>query len=443
MKKLFRFSLLLAILPFALFANGRGEAKEPETIELSWSTWTLPTAEDFVILEKGFEALYPNVDLQPSSSQMDEYKAKLQAEFAAGSGPDLFCLQPGTLLTQYAPFAMDLTVPARDVLSKLVDAVVEDARVRSGGDKIAIAPMGSSSTMFVYYNATYFEKAGITKIPTDLASMKEAFAKLRKTYPDKLPLSVGLKDSWFNGDVFAMFANMVEPGITERADRGEVKWNAPQFVEAMSILRDLVDEGILEKEMLGVSVYEDSIGMWADGKAAMHFNGGWAVGMLSKPSNKNDAGVPYADRRGGRATDDDVFGAFPVPNFAGGKPVVLGGIDIGIAINRDIKEFKLPYAVNLLDYMLVGEGRTYETGRPGAGLIPTLKGASLNKSIYQDRASSEGVDTIVDMTNNNMAGPRGVANPAVFNQMGIVVQNVVAGKDVKAELDALQAVSEK
>ena len=36
----------------------------------------------------------------------------------------------------------------------------------------------------------------------------------------------------------------------------------------------------------------------------------------------------------------DVFSAFPLPNFNGGKPVVLGGIDIGISLNKNITKDK-------------------------------------------------------------------------------------------------------
>ncbi|MDA3808754.1 MAG: extracellular solute-binding protein [Spirochaetaceae bacterium] len=441
--------LLFLVLAMPLMATGSQDksasAKTDEKVVLTWWTWSIPTVEDFVVLKKGFEAMYPNIELQSSVSQMDDYKQKLQVEFSSGAGPDILSVQPGSLLNQYKPFLMDLSTPAKKTLDKLVPAIVADAKVRSGGDVIAMAPLGSASTMFIYYNATYFEKAGITAVPTDLNSMLDAIAKLKKTFPDKLPLTIGLKDSWFNGDVFSLLANMVDKGITEKAERGEVKWNDPKFVEAMTLLKKLVDLGVIDKNALGVSVYEDSIGMWADGKAAMHINGGWAIGMLSNPTNVNAEGKPYADRRGGRATDNDVFGAFPVPNFAGGKPIVLGGIDVGIAFNKNLSKdpAKLDAALKLLDYMLVGEGRTYETGRPGAGLIPTLQGVSLNKSIYQDKASSDGVDAIVNTTNNNMAGPRGVANPAVFTQMGVVVQNVVAGNDIKAELDALQLISEK
>ncbi len=441
--------LTLLIASASLFASGNEEKKEmankTEKVVLTWWTWSLPTVEDFVVIKKGFEEKYPNIELQSSVNQMDDYKTKLQAEFSSGAGPDILCVQPGPLLNKYNPFLLDLSEPAKDTLNKLVPAVVADAKFRSGGDKIAMAPLGSASTMFVYYNATYFEQAGIKEVPTDLESMISVINRLKTAFPDKLPLTIGLKDSWFNGDVFSLFANMVESGITEKADQGLVKWNSPQFVKAMTILKELVDKGVIEKDALGVSVYEDSIGMWADGKAVMHINGGWAVGMLSNPSNVNAEGKPYADRRGDRATDSDIFGAFPVPNFAGGKPVVLGGIDVGISVNKNVAKdpAKLDAAKKLLDYMLVGEGRTYQTGRPGSGLIPSLQGASLNKSIYQDKASADGVDAIVNATNNNMAGPRGTSDPAVFTQLGIVVQNVVAGNDIKSELDALQLISEK
>ncbi|WP_028975143.1 ABC transporter substrate-binding protein [Spirochaeta cellobiosiphila] len=439
---------LLIVMALPMWANGSSESSDSassDKVVLTWWTWTIPTEEDFTVLKEGFEKKYPNIELQYSVNQMDDYKQKLQVEFASGAGPDVISMQPGSLLNKYKPFLMDLSEPVADTLDQLVPAVVDNAKKYSGANKIYLAPLGTSSTMFIYYNATYFEQAGITSIPNDLDSLLVTIEKLKKTFPNKLPLTIGLKDGWFNGDVFSLLANMVEPGITEKADKGEIKWNDPQFVKAMEVLRKLVKLGVIDKNALGVSVYEDSIGMWADGKAVMHVNGGWAIGMLSNPSNVNEKGIPYADRRGGRATDNDIFGAFAVPNFAGGDPVVLGGIDIGLSLNKNLlkDKAKLDAALKLLDYMLVSEGRTYETGRPGAGLIPTLKNTSLNKSIYQDPASSAGVDAIVNTTNNDLAGPRGVTNPAVFNQMGIVVQNVVAGKDIQDELDALQAVSEK
>lgn len=54
-----------------------------------------------------------------------------------------------------------------------------------------------------------------------------------------------------------MFANMAEPGITEKADRGEVKWNSKPFVDAFPMgswnvgiwLVDLVPDLFLLKKV--------------------------------------------------------------------------------------------------------------------------------------------------------------------------------------------------
>jgi raffinose/stachyose/melibiose transport system substrate-binding protein len=427
---------LAAVAAFSLSAADK--------VVLTWWTWTLPTQEDFVVLKKGFEAKYPNIELQPSVNQMDDYKTKLKVGFASDTAPDVLSMQPGSMIDQFKPYLLDLA-PAKATLDQLEPAVVADAKVRSGGDAVRLAPLGSSSTMFVYYNATYFAKAGITKVPSTAAELLDAAAKLKKAYPDKIPFTLGLKDSWFNGDVFAVFANQVEKGLVEKADAGQIKWTDPRFVKALNNLKDLVAKGLIDKSFVGVAVYEDSIGLLMDGKAAMHVNGGWNVANLSSTKAKTADGKLFSDRREGRATVNDVFGAFPLPNFNGGTPVVLGGIDIGISLNKNIAKDpkKLDAALKLLDYMLVGEGRAYETGRAGSGLIPSLKGATLNLTPFIDKESAAGANAIVTATNTMMAGPRGVTNPAVFTQLGVAVQKVVLGGDPAAELAAIQAVADK
>lgn len=435
MKKMALSVLLAAVAAFSLSAADK--------VVLTWWTWTIPTQEDFVVLKKGFEAKYPNIELQYSVNQMADYQTKLKVEFSSGTGPDVLSMQPGGMINQFKPYLMDLGSVAKATLDKLEPAVVADAKVRSGGDAIRMAPLGSSSTMFVYYNATYFKKAGITKVPGTTAELLDAAAKLKKAYPDKVPFTLGLKDSWFNQDVFTILANQVEKGLVEKAEAGKIKYTDAKFVKALNNLKMLVDKGLVDKNSVGVSVYEDSIGLLMDGKAAMHVNGGWNVANLSSTKAKNDQGKLFSDRREGRATVDDVFGAFPLPNFNGGTPVVLGGIDIGIALNKNLPKEKLDAAQKLLDYMLVSEGRAYETGRAGSGLIPSLKGATLNLTPFIDKESADGANAIVKATNTLMAGPRGVSNNEVNAAFGVAIQAVVNGADPAAELAKVQAVADK
>lgn len=438
-------SVFMLVLAALVLVTGcqKAETKPAEKTVLVWWGW-FPTQEDFAVIEKDFEAENPNIDLQATRFLYDDYVTKLKTEFSGSVGPDVLSMKDGALLNDFKPYLADLSKDAAPILDKLVPSIVADAKFRSGGSSVLYAPLGMSSQMFVYYNATMFEKAGIAKAPTNAAEFKDAVAKIKKAFPDKLPFAIGLKDGWFATDFFITLANMVSPGITEKADKGEVKWNDAKFLEAMVLLQDLVKTDIVPKTSVGLAEYEDAIGLLMDGKAVMLANGSWNAGNLSNPTVVDAAGKPYGDRRGSRATDKDVMGAFPVPNFAGGNTVVIGGVDIGMAVNKKAVEnpAKKAAVLKLLDFMAAGKGRDYFVGRPGGGLIPTLKGSSFNMTAYPDKASQDGVKSMTEAYFNNMVASREVSNSEVKNQLAIVLQNVINGKDPKAELDALQKLAE-
>jgi len=191
-----------------------------------------------------------------------------------------------------------------------------------------------------------------------------------------LTIAIGLKDQWFATDFFMLLANMIEPGITEKADRNEVKWNSEPFLKAMNLLKDLVAKDVIPKSSIGIAEYEDAIGLWLDGKAVMLANGSWNMGNLS---------LQYGDRRRGRETDKDVLSAFVMPNFAGGNPVVIGGMDVGMAVNKNCANKDA--AVKLVEFMTVGEGQDFFVGRPSGALIPVKVGLQRDMSAYPDQAS--------------------------------------------------------
>jgi ABC-type glycerol-3-phosphate transport system substrate-binding protein len=227
-----------------------------------------------------------------------------------------------------------------------------------------------------------------------------------------------------------MFANMVSPGITGKADRGEVKWNSPDFVKAMQLLQEMVKLDVIPKNSVGISEYEDAIGLLSDGKALMHLNGTWNAEDLSS----------QGPRRVGRATEKDVFGAFVLPNLAGGKSVMIGGMDIGISVNKKTKN--VDAAMKMVEFMTVGKGQVYFCGKPMGGLVPVKRGLNLDLSAYAAKASQDGAKAIA-AGNDLLVNAREISNPAVKNQMAVVVQNVVNGADPKKELDALQAVANR
>jgi ABC-type glycerol-3-phosphate transport system substrate-binding protein len=439
-KKFLGVILLCAIMSTAAFGgifdflkkkDKKANAANEKTV-ITWWGW-YPTQEDFAVIEEGFEAKYPEYDLQASRFMIDDYINKLKLEFQSGKGPDIMSIQEGAFLAQFKPYLMNLEPEMGEWSKQIAPKVLEGAKRAGGDDNLYTVPLGMGGVMWVYYNATKFEEAGI-KVPTNYDEYMMAIEKIKTAYPDKLTISIGLKDGWFAADFFNVMANQVSPGIVGKAEKGEVKWNDPKFVEAMELVQKLVAEGAIPKESVALAEYEDAIGLLSDGKALMHTNGSWNVGNLSRE---------YGDRRKGRVTENDTFGAFILPNLAGGEPVALGGMDVGMGINKQSdKEVKVG-AMKLIEYMTVGEGAAYFTGRAGSGLIPVKVGAQMNMEAYPDAASQAGAKNIVEGFANYFVGSREVSIPAIKNHMAVVLQNVINGADAKAELDELQKIYER
>jgi raffinose/stachyose/melibiose transport system substrate-binding protein len=425
MKK--RLVLLSVVFLCVAILVGTGEAKT----QIRWSGW-FPTQEDSVTLKKLFETENPEIEFTYAYSQYNDYVNGIRAEFAAGSGPDVLSIQPGAIFTTMKPYLLDLTPKLGDWSKQIVPVFIEAAKA-AGDGKALYLPIGNSAQMFVYYNATLFQEAGVQKLPETGAEFIAIVETLKQKYPDKVIFPLGLKDPWYAADVFNLFANMVSPGITDKADKGEVKWNSDVFVKAMTIFKDLVAKNVIPKESVALQQYEDAIGLLHDRKALMNGNGSWNMGNLSQK---------YGDRRkmGGRATDKDVMGAFVLPNFAGGKPVTIGGMDVGIAVNKDSKN--LDAALKVVQFMTVGSGQKWFTTKEDSGLVPAKIGLQKSAEAYPDKASQDGVKAIIDGYNNYLVASRENSNPEVKNQLAVALQNIVNGNDIKKELDAIQKIAE-
>jgi len=435
MKKKLAIGLLTVLLSTMAFGGIFDFFKKEKTATnektvITWWGW-YPTQEDFTIIKEGFEKKYPKYELQASRFMIDDYINKLKLEFQSGVGPDIMSVQEGAFLKQFKPYLENIEPRLGDWSKQIAPKVLEGAKRAGGDDNLYTVPLGMGGVMWVYYNATMFEKAGI-KVPTNYDEYMQTLADIKKAYPKKLSIAIGLKDGWFAADFFNTISNQVSPGIIGRADRGEIKWNDPKFVEAMELVQKLVANGAIPKNSVALSEYEDAIGLLSDGKALMHANGSWNVGNLS---------VEYGDRRKGRKTEKDVFGAFILPNLAGGEPVALGGMDVGMGINKKSKNKDA--CMKLIEYMTVGDGGAYFTGRLGTGLIPVKLGAKMNLDAYPDAASKAGANNIVEGFAKYFVGSREVSIPAVKNQMSVVLQNVINGASPQKELDALQKIADR
>ena len=143
-------ALLLCGMVGMLFA---GAVAAQEKTKLVWWGW-FPTQEDFAIIKEKFEAKNPEIELEATRFMYDDYVNKLKLEFTSGTGPDLLSMKDGALLAQFRPYLVDLKPLIAGWQDQIVPNILADAVAKSGEGQLLAVPLGMSSQMFVYYNAT-------------------------------------------------------------------------------------------------------------------------------------------------------------------------------------------------------------------------------------------------------------------------------------------------
>lgn len=89
-------------------STGEAASTGDEQVTLTFWSW-LPTTIQWEEMVVAFEEQYPNIKIDYTRTEQDDFMEKLQVAMASGTGPDLFGLSTGTMATQYAPFVMDMS----------------------------------------------------------------------------------------------------------------------------------------------------------------------------------------------------------------------------------------------------------------------------------------------------------------------------------------------
>ncbi|MFG3697314.1 ABC transporter substrate-binding protein [Micromonospora sp. NPDC047620] len=190
-----------------------------------------------------FEADHPNVDVKVEIFPWAKREESLTAAIAGGKGPDVVYLIPdqlGKFGKMIEPVDEYLPADAKaDYLDNLREAVTQDGKMLG-------APILTSANPLMC-NAKVFAAAGVTEYPktwADLLAIAPTFkAKgfdVTNYYADP---NATLNQSFYpllwqaGGDVFG-------------ADGKSVAFDGPEGVKALTFLKQLVDGGYVEKDLL-------------------------------------------------------------------------------------------------------------------------------------------------------------------------------------------------
>jgi len=383
------------------------------TIEI-WG-WN-PNEENGQIYVNAFNQSHTDIQIKYVQSEYNDYLNKLKLGMLTGEGPDLFGVQAGEMLVQYAEFMEDLTPYAEAAWgANWADRFYEFGltQLQKNGKTQAL-PFFMSAAGYLWYNKTILDAHGLQPPATF-----EEWVQLSRQLNEKgvTPFIQGAKDSWVNFDMFIALANEISPGKIYEAEAGTVPWTDPDLVEAMRYWKRLFDEGIMQKGALGVSQYPDMHDKWAKGESVMILFGTWNNDHMTKETIerlKTTLGVK----------EDYQFMPLRFPDINGdGQPGRLfGGPDVGWAMNKNSKNKEAAWRV--LEWLESEEAQQVHAKQLN---VPGIKGIPLDDSNVMFEEQKEVLKWVLEDV-DNMIGKREFLYPELKTALGDALQMVAAGQ---------------
>lgn len=237
---------LIAGLVAGMAACGSDNAAENRSVTM----WIYPVVADESQHKKfwddtvaDFKQDNPGIDIKVNIYPWADRDRQLQTAISGGKGPDIVYLIPDQL-----PKWENSLMPAEEYLPK---ATIEDYRENA---REAVAPQGNllaapllMTVVTPVCNKRVFQQAGVTEMPTswdDFAALGPKFAA-KGLYLTDYPADPAstLNTTFYiylwqaGGDVFT-------------ADGTKTAFNSPQGLEALTYLKKLVDEKLVDPQLL-------------------------------------------------------------------------------------------------------------------------------------------------------------------------------------------------
>lgn len=305
-----------------------------------WSHWAdEQNKKDFVMeAVKRFKDRNPGFDVEVVWYQKPQLITALTTSFQAGSGPDIFYLEPA-ITGAFPPFVDSGLMYD---ISKQVDAYIEPWAhpFAKKGSMTYLLPLEAYMPV-LYYNRDVFKKAGVSLPPNgrvDADAFKDLVAKTKGV--GVTPFSAGTMDREWAGSLVteSMMLRFLGAEKWQGIPTGRTAWTDPDVVAALKYVEDLVKAGAYPQGVASIKLGE-SHGLFFGGKYAMFpmrtFFGGRAF-------------VPV--EKGGMASDFPL-GIMDFPSVKGGKGNDLSYMQVGGSYGVSAKSKNPQKAAELLGLM--------------------------------------------------------------------------------------------
>ncbi len=219
--------------------------------------------------------LIPDVKINVTQVQSDQYDTKLRADLQAGAGIDVFQARAGA--AWLAPLIEGGVIkPVTTDLSNIAPAAIEAGR---GADGEVYGVPFAVQMQSVIYNTKVFADNGID-VPTTIDEFNAAAEKLKAA--GIIPMSLSAKAGWWINQVLGetLTAGLVSDDLAKKLVAGEACFTDPAFVATLATAKEWQDKGWLNSSPLAddYDVMRTSVAL---GESAMMIDGAWSTGPAS------------------------------------------------------------------------------------------------------------------------------------------------------------------
>ncbi|WP_433225141.1 extracellular solute-binding protein [Microtetraspora malaysiensis] len=298
-------------------APAKSAVADPAQIsgEITWWDTTRPDSEGptFQKLIKEFEAAYPKIKVKYVNVPSDQAQGQFQTAAQSGTGAPDVIRSEVAWTSQFASLGYLQPLDGTRAVDNESDYLAGPLSSTKYNDKTYAVPQ-VTDTLALLYNKRILKEAGHEEAPKTLEELKKVALDVKaKTGANGLALNV---DSYF-----LLPFIYGEGGDLLDVPNKKIVVNSPENAKAMADVTDLVASGAAAKPALQDS-YANAMTALKDGKAAMIYNGPWALSEVYQGKEFKDktnlgiAPVPAGSVKAGAPT-----GGWNLAIYAGSKNI--------------------------------------------------------------------------------------------------------------------------
>ena len=347
----------LGLLALAAGCDNASHSAAPQRAKTGQTTitaliWAPDWPQEMQEIAAAFTRAHPDIKVDVQFMIGNSVEENLKPKVAANRLPDLISINPNAYAAGLAEQGILVDVGRSAAWDNMLDQLKPDWTAPSGRH---YGVAGGVAATLIYYNKALFRRAGITALPSNFAQFLAVCEQLKQAGITPLVLDGGFPNMLANGPFSYGFANNVaarQPDWRQQLAAGRLDLDTPEVADVFAKIKLLPERGYVQAGFLNTG-YDDGIQLFADGRAAMAFEGTWAAGRLM----------------GGKATQAGAqVGIFTPPWNAPGKQVVpVLGSETGFAV-CDTRHREA--ALQFLDYLV---GRGYPLQQMKRKNIPSMK----------------------------------------------------------------------